>query len=107
MNEQGDEEALNPEWDEGGGDGVSWLSLLFWLAVVSGLVWITLNAYVQIRFQVGQFFESPEAAADEFAWAQVLTSLSYTLFLVSVGIYVLLWLRSRTSSLPKSDEGAR
>jgi hypothetical protein len=77
-----------------GGAASQVLGVLFWVAVLAGLAWIGLSAYVQIRIQVeGEtVFDSVEAA-DAFRWFQVASGLSATLFLVSVGLYVITWLR--------------
>ncbi len=95
------------EWedDASADDGVrrqGLLAALFWVAIVAGLVWIALNTYVQIRVNVSgdQFFGSEEVA-EFFRWAQTLSGISYTVFLVSVGSYVLVWLRSRQGTLSK------
>jgi hypothetical protein len=84
------------EWDEGDVTRIPWLSMLLGLAIVSGIAWIGLNAYIQIRQQLAsdQFFSSPPEA-DYFFWAQAVSGILYTVFLVSVGVYVLVWLRGR------------
>lgn len=84
------------EWDEGDVTRIPWLSMLLGLAIVSGIAWIGLNAYIQIRQQLAsdQFFSS-RSEADYFFWAQAVSGISYTVFLVSVGVYVLVWLRGR------------
>jgi hypothetical protein len=94
IDEDGDDENFEGEWDEGAATGIPWLGLLLGLAIVSGLAWIGLNAYIQIRQQLAsdQFLSSP---SDFFFWAQAISGISYTVFLVSVGVYVLVWLRSR------------
>jgi hypothetical protein len=70
------------------------LGAIFWVAVVSGLVWISATTYVAIRINVSgdQLFGS-ERSADAFRWAQTLGTIAYPFFLVSVGVYVIWWLR--------------
>jgi hypothetical protein len=82
------------ESTEGGPPSPSLIGALFWVAVVSGLIWISATAYVQIRIHVSgdQLFGS-EGAADVFRWAQTLGTIAYPFFLVSVGLNVLWWLR--------------
>lgn len=64
-----------------------------------GGVWIALNAYVQIRQARGysNLFSSEEAA-EVWVWVQAMSGIAYSVFLVALGSYVLLWLRVRQSS---------
>lgn len=104
MSNRDGDEAPDEEWGNDRARASPWLSLVFWLAIVAGLAWIGLNGYVQIRQQLDgdQLFSSPEAA--DFFWAQAVAGISYTVFLVSVGTYVLVWLRSRPPALPGAVE---
>lgn len=72
------------------------LRILFWLALLSGLAWIVSNGLLQIRFAVltPTAFAS-EIEAEFYEWVQVVSGIGYTLFVVSVGSYVLLWLAAR------------
>jgi hypothetical protein len=72
------------------------LRILFWLALLSGLAWILSNSALQIRFAIvtGSLFGS-EGEAEFYEWVQVVSGICYTLFVVSVGSYVLLWLATR------------
>lgn len=89
------------EWNEGPGleerlGGGPWLRILLRLALLSGVAWILSNGALQIRFALvtGSLFAS-EGEAEFYEWVQVVSSISYTLFVVSVGSYVLLWLAVR------------
>ena len=89
------------DWDEGPGleerlRTGPLLRILFWLALLSGLAWIVSNGLLQIRFAART--PTPfarEVEAEFFEWVQVVSSLGYTLFVVAVGSYVLLWLAAR------------
>jgi hypothetical protein len=70
--------------------------ILLWLALLSGVAWIVSNGLLQIRFAVltSTAFAS-EIEAEFYKWAQVVSGIGYTLFVVAVGNYVLLWLAAR------------
>jgi hypothetical protein len=55
-----------------------------------------LNVIIQIRLATGypDIFSS-EAGADLWAWAQSASGIAYTVFLVALGSYVVLWLALR------------
>ena len=89
------------DWDEGPGleeriGRGPWLRVLLRLALLSGVAWILLNGALQIRFAIvtGSVFGS-EGEAEFYEWVQVVSSICYTLFVVSVGSYVLFWLATR------------
>lgn len=69
------------------------LRILFWLALLSGVAWIVSNGLLQIRFAVltPTAFAS-EIEAEFYEWVQVVSGIGYTLFVVAVGSYLLLWL---------------
>ena len=73
--------------------GGSFLRFLLWLALLSGVAWIVSNGLLQIRFAVltPTAFAS-EIEAEFYEWVQVVSGIGYTLFVVAVGSYVLLWL---------------
>jgi hypothetical protein len=72
------------------------LRILLWLALLSGLAWIVSNGLLQIRFAVLTPTAFASAIEAEFYdWVQVVSGISYTLFVVAVGSYVLLWLAAR------------
>jgi hypothetical protein len=75
------------------------LRVLLWTAPIAGVIWIVLNAVVQIRYAGGypNLFSSEEAAA-VWMWAQTLSGIAYSVFIVALGSYVLLWLRVRQTS---------
>jgi hypothetical protein len=77
----------------------SLLGIFLWTALIAGAVWVVLNVIIQIRLATGypNIFSS-EAGADLWAWAQAASGIAYTVFLVALGSYVLLWLRVRQSS---------
>jgi hypothetical protein len=67
-----------------------------WLALVSGVAWIVSNGLLQIRFSIlSPTGFASEAESDFYKWAQVVNGITYTLFVFSVGIYVVLWLATR------------
>lgn len=71
----------------------------FWTALIAGAVWVVLNTVIQIR-QATWYSDifSSEEAAELWVWAQAISGIAYTVFLVALGSYVLLWLRVRQSS---------
>jgi hypothetical protein len=75
------------------------LRILLWTALIAGAVWVVLNAAVQIRYarSYSNLFSSEEAAA-VWTWVETLSGIAYSVFLVALGSYVLLWLRVRQSS---------
>jgi hypothetical protein len=77
------------------------MGVLLWTALIAGAIWIALNAYVQIRQARGlsNLFTS-EDAAEVWVWVQAGSGIAYSVFLVALGSYVLLWLRLRQSSNP-------
>jgi hypothetical protein len=72
------------------------LRILLWLALLSGVAWIVLNGPLQIRFAVltPTAFAS-EIEAEFYEWVRVISGIGYTLFVVAVGSYVVLWLAAR------------
>ena len=89
------------DWDEGPGleerlGRGPWLRVLLRLALLSGVAWILSNGVLQIRFAIvtPSVFGS-EGEAEFYEWVQVVSGICYTLFVVSVGSYVLLWLATR------------
>ena len=72
------------------------LGVLLWTAIIAGAVWVVLNVIIQIRLATGypDLFSS-EAGAELWAWAQAVSGIAYTTFLVALGSYVLLSLRVR------------
>lgn len=66
-----------------------------WIALVSGLAWIVSTAIFQIRINViGGGFQS-EDAYEALQWTNVLSGIGYPVFLVSFGLYVMLWMKNR------------
>jgi hypothetical protein len=89
------------DWDEEPGLGERlrrgpWRLVLLWLALLSGVAWIVSNGLLQIRFLIftPTGFAS-EAESEFYEWVQVVNGICYTLFVFSVGIYVVLWLATR------------
>ena len=69
------------------------LGALLWTAIIAGAVWVVLNA-IQIR--TARAYEdifSSEGPAEFWVWMQVVSGIAYAVFLVTVGSYILLWLR--------------
>ena len=75
------------------------LGALLWTAIIAGAVWAILNAIIQIRTARGyaDIFSS-EGPAELWVWMQVVSGIAYTVFLVALGSYILLWLRFRQGS---------
>lgn len=74
-----------------------WLGPLRWIALISGGVWIAMNGALRVRFYVlGNPGFPSGTAAEIFYWIQALSSVANSVFLVAVGAYVLLWLRTRS-----------
>jgi hypothetical protein len=63
---------------------------------LSGVAWIVSNGLLQIHFAVltPTAFAS-EIEAEFYEWVQLVSGICYTLLVVSVGSYVLLWLATR------------
>jgi hypothetical protein len=72
------------------------LGILLGTTLVAGLVWVVLNAVVDIRLARGNayIFDS-ETAGELWRWAQLATQIAYSVFLVALGSYVVLWLALR------------
>jgi hypothetical protein len=70
--------------------------ICLWTVLIAGAVWVVLNVIIQIRLATGypNIFSS-EAGADLWAWAQAASGIAYTVFLVALGSYVVLWLTLR------------
>jgi hypothetical protein len=72
------------------------LGVLLWTTLVAGAIWVGLNAIIDIRFAGG-------FAADSFStephklwiWLQAASEIAYSVFLVALGSYVVLWLALR------------
>lgn len=75
------------------------LRALLWTAIIAGAAWVVLNASIQIRTAKGyaDIFSS-EGPAELWVWMQVVSGIAYTVFLVALGSYILLWLRFRQGS---------
>jgi hypothetical protein len=71
-----------------------WLGVLRWAAIVSGGLWIVSSAVARLVFAI-QWPRSPRGFDAVFAWSQAIEDTAYPAFVVSVGMYVILWLRSR------------
>jgi hypothetical protein len=76
------------------------LGALLWTAIIAGAVWVVLNASIQIRTarDYADIFSSPEGPAELWVWMQAVSGIAYTVFLVALGSYILLWLRFRWGS---------
>ena len=75
------------------------LGALLWTTLVAGASWVVLNAIVDIRLANGwaDFFGS-ETAGHVWIWAQTARGILYSVFLVALGSYVVLWLALREDS---------
>jgi len=73
-----------------------WLSVLRILALIAGIVWITVRAYYEIRTaSVGGSFNSTDLF-DQLRWAQTIDDIAYSIFLFAAVAYTILWLRRRS-----------
>jgi hypothetical protein len=69
---------------------------LLWMGVISGIVWVATNGYVALSLtsgsgsSFGQGFDSRL-----FGWLNQISQTAYPTFVVSAGLYVMLWLWSR------------
>jgi hypothetical protein len=75
------------------------LGISLWTVLIAGAAWVVLNGVIQIRLATGypNIFSS-EAGADLWAWAQAASGIAYTIFLVALGSYIVLWLALREDS---------
>jgi hypothetical protein len=81
------------------------LSVLFVVAVIDGLIWCLIGAYQTWRSVEGFDF----ASEGERSFSRVLDTLStlaYPVFVVSVGMFILLWLWSRDAPRPDDRPSA-
>ena len=77
------------------------LGVLLWTTLVAGGTWVVLNAMFNIRYRGGfaDFVTSATETAGEFwVWAQTARGIAYSVFLVALGSYVVLWLALREDS---------
>jgi hypothetical protein len=71
------------------------MGLTLWTALVAGLAWIVSSAVFQIRISViGGGFSSQEAF-EAMQWIDLISGIAYPVFLVSFGLYVMMWMKSR------------
>jgi hypothetical protein len=71
------------------------MGLSLWIALVSGLAWIVSTAVFQIRINaIGGGFSSQDAY-EALQWTNVVSGIAYPVFLVSFGLYVMMWMKSR------------
>ena len=70
---------------------------LLWMAGLSGLIWVLSNGYVSIQAALGSAFTSGSGEA-VFRWLGQISATAYPVFVVSAGLYVMLWLSSRDTS---------
>jgi hypothetical protein len=75
------------------------LGALLWTAIIAGAAWVVLNASIQIHTAGGyEDIFSSEGPAKRWVWMQAASGIAYTVFLVALGSYILLWLRFREGS---------
>jgi hypothetical protein len=68
------------------------LGVLLSTTLVAGATWVVLNAIMDIGF-AGRFFASE--AGEVWIWVQAVREIAYSVFLVALGSYVVLWLALR------------
>jgi hypothetical protein len=72
------------------------LRILLWTVLIAGAVWVVLQVIFQIHAATGyQDIFSSEAGAELWGWVQAVGGIAYTVFLVALGSYVVLWLALR------------
>jgi hypothetical protein len=71
------------------------MDLALWTALAAGLAWIIATAVFQIRLNViREGFQSQDAYA-AVLWLDVVSGIAYPVFLVSFGLHVMMWMRTR------------
>jgi ABC-type nickel/cobalt efflux system permease component RcnA len=70
------------------------LDVLRWVAITAGGLWIVSSAVTRLVFAI-QWPRGPTGFDAVFAWSQAIEVTAYPAFVVSVGMYVVLWLRGR------------
>ena len=73
--------------------------ILLWTTLIAGAVWVVSSAAVGVQSVAGYPHGSGIRRA-LWVWMQVGSSIAYSVFIVGVGSYVLLWLRLRQTSSP-------
>ena len=68
------------------------LGVLLVTTLVAGAIWVVLNAIMDIGF-AGRFFASE--TGEVWIWVQAVREIAYSVFLVALGSYVVLWLALR------------
>jgi hypothetical protein len=72
------------------------LGALLVTTLVAGAIWVVLNAIVDIRFAKGfTDFVASEMESVVWIWVQAAREIAYSVFLVALGTYVVLWLALR------------
>jgi hypothetical protein len=71
-----------------------WLDVLRWVAITAGGLWIVSSAVTRLVFAI-QWPRGPMRFDGVFAWSQAIEGIAYPAFVVSVGMYVILWLHGR------------
>jgi hypothetical protein len=72
------------------------LGALLVTTLVAGAIWVVLNAIVDIRFAKGFIdFVASEMESVVWIWVQAAREIAYSVFLVALGTYVVLWLALR------------
>ena len=76
------------------------LGVLLGTTLLAGAIWVVLNAIVDIHFARGfsNSFAESETAGELWMWVQAAREIAYTIFLVALGSYVVLWLALREDS---------
>ena len=74
------------------------LGVLLGTTLVAGAIWVVLNTMLNIHYRGGyaDFVTSASESVSEFwIWAQTVKGIAYSVFLVALGSYVVLWLALR------------
>jgi hypothetical protein len=76
------------------------LGVLLGTTLLAGAIWVVLNAIIDIHFARGfsNSFAESETASELWMWVQAAREIAYSVFLVALGSYVVLWLALREDS---------
>ena len=74
------------------------LGVLLGTTLFAGAPWVVLNAIDHIRFAGGFADFASGTAAELWIWALAAREIAYSVFLVALGSYVVLWLALREDS---------
>ena len=75
-----------------------WLDILRWIALLAGVVWIVTTAVFVFKLtSAPDSFTGPGIPFESIKWWEAAAQIAQPVFLASIGVYVILWLRTRRS----------